>query len=474
MPIFNGQRNAGVRSLRWKFVAWWFGAFLALGGFAPTFAQDDATALIIELLSDKDKEIRALAFEQIRTEAKGEAATVKFAGLLPTQSPEIQVGLLSALSARGDKAAAPAVRSLLAQTSPESVKIAAIDALGLLGADQDVALLIPLLFSKVQAEQAAARLSLERLSGDATSSAIAKEMQSASAAQRLLLIDVLKNRRGGAPALLEAAVDADPAVRTAAMSALGEVGAPEHVAGMVKGIFKAQPGAERIAAERAVALVSQRGADPSQKSAPLLAAMKSMPAAEKIILLPTLGRIGGTASLEVVEKAFSDSDPKMRAAGLMALCNWPDGSIASRLSELAKTEKNLEHRKLARRALIRVAPLPDGRSDQQRLELLQSVFAMCESDSERNLVLQRASGIRAIETLRFVTPFLAKPPFAQQACESIVELAHHRGLREPNKAEFDRALDQVIKLSKDEVVIDRARRYKEGQTWVRPKPARSS
>ncbi len=463
-----------MRSLRLKFVACLFAAILALGGFAPTFAQDDATVLIIELLNDKDKEIRALAFEQIRTEAKGEAATVKFAGLLPMLSPETQVGLLNALSARGDKAAAPAVRSLLAQSSPESVKIAAIDALGLLGADQDVALLVPLLFSKVKAEQAAARLSLERLSGHETSAAIAKEMQRASAAQRLLLIDVLKNRRGGAPALLEAAVDADPAVRSAAMSALGEVGASEHVAGMVKGIFKAQPGAERIAAERAIALVSQRAADPAQKSAPLLAAMKSMPAAEKIILLPTLGRIGGTAALEVVEKAFSDSDPKMHAAGLMALCNWPDGSIASRLTELAKTEKNLEHRKLVRRALIRVAPLPDGRSDQQRLELLQSVFTMCENDSERNLVLQRASGIRTIETLRFVTSYLTKPAFAQQACESVVELAHHRGLREPNKDEFDRVLDQVIKVSKDEVVIDRANRYKAGQTWVRPKPAKTS
>lgn len=463
-----------MRAFRLKFVVSLFCAICCLGGVAPAFAQDDATALIIELLNDKDKEIRALAFEQIRTEAKGEAATVKFAGLLPTLGSDSQIGLLNALSARGDKAAAPAVRSLLSQSVGDPVKIAAIDALGLLGADQDVALLVPLLFSKVKAEQAAARLSLERLAGDATSAAIAKEMQRASTAQRLLLIDVLKSRRGGAPALLEAAVDADPAVRSAAMSALGEVGAPEHVVGMVKGIFKAQPGAERIAAERAVALVSQRTTDLAERAAPLLAVMKLLPASDKIILLPTLGRIGGSAALEVVEKAFADSDPKMHAAGLMALCNWPDGSIASRLSELAKAEKNLEHRKLARRALIRVAPLPDGRSDQQRLELLQSVFAMCENDTERNLVLQRASGIRTIETLRFVASYLTKPAFAQQACESIVELAHHRGLREPNKAEFDRVLDHVIKLSQDEVVIDRAKRYKAGQTWVRPKPTKTS
>ena len=59
----------------------------------------------------------------------------------------------------------------------------------------------------------------------------------------------------------------------------------------------------------------------------------------------------------------------------------------------------------------------------------------------------------------------------QPACETIVELAHHRELREPNKSEFDPALDKVIKLSTDAVVVDRANRYKKGETWARPRPA---
>ena len=44
-----------------------------------------------------------------------------------------------------------------------------------------------------------------------------------------------------------------------------------------------------------------------------------------------------------------------------------------------------------------------------------------------------------------------------------------RGLREPHKAEFDQALDKVIQTSQDATVVDRAQRYKKGQTWVRPK-----
>ena len=74
--------------------------------------------------------------------------------------------------------------------------------------------------------------------------------------------------------------------------------------------------------------------------------------------------------------------------------------------------------------------------------------------------------------LRFLRPYADQSPFAQQACESIVELAHHRALRDANKEEFHAALDKVIETSKDAVVIDRANRYKKGQTWARPKDAK--
>ena len=71
----------------------------------------------------------------------------------------------------------------------------------------------------------------------------------------------------------------------------------------------------------------------------------------------------------------------------------------------------------------------------------------------------------------YVLPYLEQPEFVQVACETIVELAHHRELREPNKSEFDPSLDKVIKLNRDAVVVDRANRYKQGETWERPKPS---
>jgi hypothetical protein len=120
------------------------------------------------------------------------------------------------------------------------------------------------------------------------------------------------------------------------------------------------------------------------------------------------------------------------------------------------------------RALIRIAPLPDGRTDAEKLDLLKKAMALCAHDTERNLALRRAAAIRTIETLRFLLPYLDQPAFAQQACLSLVELAHDRTLREPNKEEFDRTLDRVIAISEDEIVVERANRYKRGETWSGP------
>jgi len=234
-------------------------------------------------------------------------------------------------------------------------------------------------------------------------------------------------------------------------------------------VLKAEPGTERVAAERAIALVSSRIEDPAKRAEPLLTAMKKLSATDYQTLLPTLGRVGGPAALKSVEAALASTDVNLAYTGLLALCNWPGASISDRLIQIATTDEQPAYRNLALKALIRVAPLPDGRTDADRLALTLKVMGMCKSEAEKKLVVERVRAIRSVEALRFVVPYLDQPAFVPKACETIVELAHHRTLREPNKAEFHKALDRVIALSKDPVVLDRANRYKNDETWVRPK-----
>ena len=291
---------------------------------------------------------------------------------------------------------------------------------------------------------------------------------------RVALIEILVMRRAleALPDLLQATADDDGMVRSAAMSGLGQLAGAEEIPGMVQGVLRAPPGSERQAAERSLLVVCNRVMNEDEQAEPLLDAMTSLSDVDQQAILPTLGRAGGVRALQAIESAIADQDPVKHDLGLRALCNWPNASIAPRLIDLATSEEHDAHRALALRALIRVAPLADGRTDAEKLALLQQVMAMCTRDQERQLMLQRAAAIRSLEALRFVTPYLDQPTFAPQACEAIVELAHHRGLREPNKAEFDAVLDRVLEISKDPTVRDRATRYKNGQTWNRPRPPR--
>ena len=444
--------------------------FLALIG-CPVSAQDGSEALIeavVGLLGDPDADMRALAYEQVRTEAKGEAATKAFAAKLPTLSPSAQAGLIRALALRGDQAARPAVLELISKSKELSVRVAAVQSIGELGDAADAQLLMQLLSGPSKEERAAAEQSLVRLRGSAVGQSLVTELKRTDSPIRVAILKILVTRRelDTMEAMIAVAAENDASVRQAAMTSLSKVAGPEQIPGMLQGVLKADAGKERDAAEKCVMLACNRIVEEQQRAAPVLAAMKKLPAPQQTMLLSTLGRIGGADALKTIEDSLAN--PSTHSQGLRAICNWPDASITSRLIELIRTDKHPGHATTALRALIRVAPLSDQRTDEQRLELLQRAMTMCTRDTERNLILDRCRAIRTLDSLKFILPYVKKPAFTGQACLSVVELAHHRELRDNHRAEFHQALDLVIATSKDPVIVDRAQRYKQGKTWVRP------
>lgn len=437
----------------------------------PVSGQDESAPLIeavVGLLNDPDADMRALAYEQVRTEAKGEAATKAFAAKLPTLSSEAQAGLIRALAGRGDQAARPAVVDLLSKSKEAFVRVAAIESIGHLGDADDAQLLMQLLSGPSKEEQAAAEQSLVRLRGGAVPQSLVTEMKRSDSPIRVAILKILVTRRelDTIPAMISVALDNDAAVRQAAMKALSNIAGPKQIPGMLQGVLKAERGKERDAAEKCVMLVCSRIQDPDQRAVPVLAAMRELSADQRTMLLSTLGRIGGTDALKSIEASLAKSST--HSEGLRAICNWPDASIAPRLIGLIQTDKHPGHATTALRALIRVAPLSDDRTDKQRLELLQRAMAMCTRDTERNLILDRCRAIRTLDSLEYILPYVERSAYTKQACFSVVELAHHRELRDTNKAEFHKALDRVIATSKDPVIVDRAQRYNQGKTWVRP------
>jgi hypothetical protein len=458
--------------LSWILVGSWLG-LPAAALQAVDQKPDDVVQMIVKLLGEKDSEFRAAGLDQIRTGAKGAAATKQFAAQLPKLDAATQISLLSALADRGDLAARPAVLELLASSAGDHVRAAATAALGKLGEPADLPLLIKSLSSKSDAERAAAKSSLARIRGTTISTTLASELGAVAPAIKVALIEVLATRRARdvMPAFVKATVDDNGQVRSAAMAALGQIGRPEQIPEMLPGVLKAEKGGERDAAERNTALVCSRIENEDQRGDAVIKALASVNSAQTDQLLSLIGRVGGKKLINFVAEIATGKDAARRKLGIDALSKWPDASVADKLLEITNNATDPAERSQSFQGYVKISAVRDNRSDRQRLDRMKQAMSIAKTPEEESLVLNRCRTAYDVETLRFVLPYVDRAPFAQLACETTVELAHHRELRDPNKAEFDKALDKVIAVSKDPVVVDRAGRYKRGETWTRPAKA---
>jgi HEAT repeat protein len=424
-------------------------------------AGEKAGRRIIELLQSDDADEREIAAGQIETVLGTGAlrASEKTFARLP---PPAKVLLLAALAHQGDKSAMP-VAVTAAESDDEGVRLAGIRALGTLGDASVVASLIK--WIKSGGDQAgAARNSLERLSASGVDEAVLEALDQADSALRGTLIEVLDARKAviAVPVLIDHAEHDDGGVRSRAISALGNVAEPKDVSAMIKLLFNKPKGRERDATEKAIVLVCDRIEEEDRQADPILEELAQAGQEQRCLLLPLLGRVGGDKALEAIREAVKDEATEVQEAAVRGLCNWPDASVAEELLKLAEDSENAAHRNWALRAHVRVIALPSSRPPAKSLEMFKKAMELADRDENKRLIVSRVSTVRLVETLRWVLPYLDDEALAQQACRTVVELAHHRGLREPNQGEFDPALKKVIRISRDKGLIDRAKRYLEG------------
>ena len=114
-------------------------------------------------------------------------------------------------------------------------------------------------------------------------------MKAATPAQRVKLLQLLVVRHAIAavPTLLDAAKDADPAVRIAALEGLGQLAGPEGVAKLAHLILDAKDATAREEAEKALMLITQRESKVKvdQRALPLLKVMSGLSEKDKTTLL---------------------------------------------------------------------------------------------------------------------------------------------------------------------------------------------
>ena len=166
---------------------------------------------------------------------------------------------------------------------------------------------------------------MQKLRGDSLPSEIAATMKNSPPPIKVVLIEILTNRRAldAIGEILIAALDNEANVRTAAMAALGEMASAQHLPEMLAAVLKSSQGAERTAAERAVAVVCSRIDDSDVRANTVLAPWSKLNEQSQRELLPTLGRVGGPNIYSVVKAALASDSASRRDSGLQASAIGP-------------------------------------------------------------------------------------------------------------------------------------------------------
>ena len=150
-------------------------------------------------------------------------------------------------------------------------------------------------------------------------------------------------------------------------------------------------------------------------------------------MLSLVGRVGGKKLINFVADIATGQDAARRKLGIDALSKWPDASVADKLLEIANQATDPAERSQAFQGYVKISATRDKRTDEQRLDRMKQAMKLAKTPEEQSLVINRCRTAYDVDTLRFVLPYVDQPQFAQVACETIVELAHHREIRDPEQ-----------------------------------------
>ena len=434
----------------------WLGLAWVLAGSASPAQEEPADSVIqmvVDLLGDKDLEMRAVGLQQVREEVPGEAATKEFAALLPKLPPDARAGLLEALGDRGDAAARPAVLEMLGDQQ-EAVRAAAQKALGALGGAADVPLLAGKAAADSKREKGAARLSLVRLRGDDVNQAIVSALAGGKPNVRAELLGVLAARgaKETLPTVIASAEDPDASVRLAALGALRFLADEAQVATLVKILKTAKDPQERGKAELAVLAVCSRSGQVCAEA--IIAGLGDADVPSRIALLHTLARAGGQKALAEVVARLKDDDQAVRDEALRMLSIWADPAAVEHLRAVAQNGESPRGQVLAIRGLVRQAS-PQGEKPAD-LKVLAEAMSLAKRPQEKRLVLGVLGGVATPESLALVTPAIDQPGLADEAGLAAVMIAEKIGSGDKNTVRP--ALEKVLKGAKSQQLRQRAQK----------------
>ncbi len=374
----------------------------ALTGLAAL--GDAAIPDLLAALADEDVTVRTASADAL-ARLRGTVATRACIDALGRAAAPQKAALLDALARRGEALAlAPAIRAL--EDADETVRVAAIATVAQLGGEAAVEPLLPLLGAP-RGVADAARHALIKLPGPGPTTRLTGALESAAPESRVAILGLLAERPAGDLEPIYARItDTSPAVRRAALRALGALAGDDALPRLLNSLAAASTDEDRSAAGDALAAIAGRSPQRERAAAMLIDALPTATIPVRAALLTAVGQIGGDAALAAVRAALSSPEPEIREAAVRALGVWPDDRPADDALRLAHELGDTKLGVLALRAYVRMIGRNERRAPPDTLRMCAAALDAARRPDERRLVLAELGKVMDPGAVELLVPHL--------------------------------------------------------------------
>lgn len=339
---------------------------------------------------------------------------IRMAGTLP---PMAQVQLVTALAENplgiGREAA-----EKLAASSDKQVRLAALNALSVLGSERSVLLLSTAAASSEERdERQAAQNALYSIAGNAADQAILAGINDDAISEdaRVELIQAAVQRQSdAAAALLKAARSSNSKIASQSIRALQSVAGPEDVQALTE-LVADHPG---TTAENTLAAAALKIENTGQRASALLVRYSQTASPEaKASLLRVMGRLGDQNSVDLITREFGSSSAVVSEAAFRAMTDWPGSDFAAKLKDVSQSSTDVKTQVMAYRAFVRMLG-----SD---AAALIDAYALAPRPEEQKAVLGALAGCGSEQALAFAQTLAENANLKTEAEMCMIGICEH-------------------------------------------------
>jgi HEAT repeat protein len=387
------------------------GAILARG--------QEGIPLLVEQLRSSNKKLFQMALITAR-EFPGGDVDQALAAELDSAPPERAALVILAMADRTETVKLAAILKAAGGGNTQ-VRLAAIGALGRVG---DATCLAPLLEVALESDtelSSAAKEALAVLPGETVNKDIVARLAKAEGKTYPLLIELVGQRQiEASEALLKALKHSDRAVRTSALTSLGNTAPQKYLPVLITQVVTPASPDDAEVAQAALKTAAIRMPDREACAGELVAALDKAPVPTKTALLEVLGAVQGTKALAAVGAAAKSSDPTLQDVGSRLLGEWTTVDAAPVLLNVAKGGGKYQTRAL--RGYIGIAQkfiMPE----QQRAQMCTSALELVKQPAERKLVMDVLKRYPNLEMLKAAVKAMEVPELKKDASEAALAIS---------------------------------------------------